>query len=501
MKILDKTILTSMFLLSMCYSLYSQKDQLKAPIFHGSVYLPGNVKSSNDSLMVLYQRPYTPTRTKWESFWLVTDHNGDFSFSLPLYTEPNTMGIMLRHNQRNEMGNTKYFVEPGDNISIRIFKNPGEDSDSATFSGHGSEKYNIVRTLDKMRTITGIGEFRSAFADLNFDDPDQMELKVLQYCELTEKFSARKSALIQNSKMSSKIKKMVTYEHAQLFSDWIWMMSAYITEHKNRPETVQILKENFKKNLARFSFEPDSLMALCPLFLRNLALDEARKILVTSGPDNVTAKALYDTLKTKYSGSLREMLIANMFLGADGYIPEMPMQNLVIDSLMRDGEKYIRKPFIKNKYDTELKLAPGKQIFNATFKDLRGKDIKLDSLRNKIVFIDIWFTGCGACARFHQEFHKNYYPLLKDSKDFVYLSLSLDKKPELIQKSLKTGFYTSVDYLNLNTGGLGYEHPFTRFYNISGAPFLLLLDKTGKIYANAFSSPENAHQLIKEALR
>lgn len=63
------------------------------------------------------------------------------------------------------------------------------------------------------------------------------------------------------------------------------------------------------------------------------------------------------------------------------------------------------------------------------------------------------------------------------------MSLNVNDKKEDWITGLNSNKYTSKDYLNVTTGAVAWDHPFIKYYNIQGGPYLLLVDKNGAIYA------------------
>ncbi|MNL02492.1 Thiol-disulfide oxidoreductase ResA [compost metagenome] len=293
----------------------------------------------------------------------------------------------------------------------------------------------------------------------------------------------------------------MTYNYGTVYYDWIWRMYDYFNKYsKQNPEISALIKANFIKNKDRFNYPFDVLMADCPNYLLTLAYNEARSLSLTRADGKTDLPALYHVFETKYTGMTRELLMANMAFKKIGFIRGMEIDNKVIDSLLAAGEKYIAQSFVKEIYTSKVRLLAGTSIFNGVFKDVNGKEVSLASLKGRVVFIDMWFTGCGACMEFHKLFHRQVYPTLKDNKDFMYVSLCIDKNNEQWLNSVKSGKYTSEDYLNLNST-LGVDHPFFKNYSISGFPFLLLLDKNGKIYSsNINPNPEAVVKLISQVL-
>lgn len=497
MKKLSKVLIASA-LLFQSSNIYSQTK----PTFEGTMKIEGNRSLGNDTIQVIYHKPYTPYRTNYETFTIVTDSLGNFSFKLPHYSEPAVMGFWIRTGGRavTEMARKRYFFENTDTIKVNVQKKASVYS--VNFDGNGADKFNVVWDLANLGSPAETNtQLRKGMTKLNLTKPDSLLVKLERFNDLTRRIINKKNAIIKNLISSERIKRMVAYENAPIYFDWKFEMAyLYTVTYKNDPENRSLVKANFNLNNKEFSEEVNEDMSLCPHYLNFLALDQSYSLLLNSSFDTISFKELYNLIVNKYKGLIRERLIANLFLGFSGYITEMKLDNQTLDSLMTDGKKYITIPFVKSIYNSQEKLSIGKNVFNASFKDLKGGTMNLNTLKNKVVFIDMWFTGCGACAKFHQEFYKAYYPLIKANNDFVYLSISLDSSMDKWKQGIETDIYTSKDYLNVYAEN-GFKHPFPKYYNLGGAPFILLIDRKGKIFANVINGPKDAYTLIKEALK
>ena len=116
--------------------------------------------------------------------------------------------------------------------------------------------------------------------------------------------------------------------------------------------------------------------------------------------------------------------------------------------------------------------------------DANGKVIRLADLKGKVVFIDFWYTGCGACSKFYLTVLHEVEKTFAGREDIVFLTISIDSTKEQWLKSLKEGRYTSTDapnVINLYTDGQAAEHEIIKWYKIRGYPQQILIGKDGKI--------------------
>ncbi|MGN6418665.1 MAG: redoxin family protein [Pseudobacter sp.] len=126
---------------------------------------------------------------------------------------------------------------------------------------------------------------------------------------------------------------------------------------------------------------------------------------------------------------------------------------------------------------------PGATPRNFSFYDSAGNKVKLRDFKGKVVFIDIWHTGCGMCAVMNERLKPVMDSLFRVNKDFVLLSISTDKKADVWKKSLKTFEYHHEKAIALNDHFMGEDSPLYKFYGFEGAPQTILLDKNGNLVA------------------
>ncbi|MES2456827.1 MAG: thioredoxin family protein [Bacteroidota bacterium] len=405
--------------------------------------------------------------------------NGEFSFDLPNYNQPFHLHLVILSDlDQSPYFSTKVFVEPGDNIQVKFIKNGS--TDSAIFSGKRSEKYNLIQTLEYY--MTEYTEKERFFPIATEIDSAKLDRALINYTEFVNFYQKKINNIINSApNISSKIKDVIVHKYA-IFDQWAFRLSTGFKNNRGNSRLQKVILDSFRKNENNFYVKPNAFSHLGPTYISSLKIWEQSKLEISGSKPNL--RSVYDSLKKKYTGLLQEKVLASLLIKPYDLLDS----KVVFDSLVLAIQPLAVTPYIKNALATLIKLRKGADVLNASFIDRQGNLFNLGSLKGKALLIDIWFLGCGGCAQFHEKFHKSIYPLLKDNKKFKYVSINIDKEKDKWIKGIESGLYTSDDYMNLNTQGEGLEHDFTRFYDIKGGPYLLLVDANGKIYGQPVAS-------------
>lgn len=127
--------------------------------------------------------------------------------------------------------------------------------------------------------------------------------------------------------------------------------------------------------------------------------------------------------------------------------------------------------------------SPGLPVPSYPFLDPEDKEISIADFKGKVVLVETWLAGCVACKYFTETHLNRLVEKYKDDPEVVFVSVSLDRKRELWDKFRTTGIFVPKDVIHLWTGRTdkASNHPYLSYFNISSAPQLQLVDKSGKL--------------------
>lgn len=131
-------------------------------------------------------------------------------------------------------------------------------------------------------------------------------------------------------------------------------------------------------------------------------------------------------------------------------------------------------------------LAPEIQL-----KTMDGADIKLSSLRGKIVLIDFWASWCGPCRKENPNV-VNLYNQYKN-KGFEIFGVSLDDNPDKWKAAVQKDGLIWKHGSDLR----GWQNIAAQTYQVNSIPFTVLLDKNGRIIAKGLRGEELANKLAE----
>lgn len=131
---------------------------------------------------------------------------------------------------------------------------------------------------------------------------------------------------------------------------------------------------------------------------------------------------------------------------------------------------------------TQEELKKGDASPSFSYKDINGKTVTLESLKGKIVYIDVWATWCPPCRAelpALKELEKKY------GEQMHFVSISCDQDKSKWEAMVKEKDLKGIQL------HIGTDRSFMQAYAISGIPRFILLDENGKIIESDMSRPSN----------
>jgi thiol-disulfide isomerase/thioredoxin len=213
--------------------------------------------------------------------------------------------------------------------------------------------------------------------------------------------------------------------------------------------------------------------------------------------------AIYDYLKKKFTGDIRNNLVVKHFSRFMG----SPNLHDSYDSLLADftslsnNEKHVSyiEKLIETKRTNIEKIITLNQAFSSVVSDRDNNRSTLTNVlsKEKLTLIDCWATWCGPCLR--------KIPLIKGaekkySSEVNFLYLSFDKNNAIWKSKLDT-LKIGVNTFFLDNN---FYSDFARYFKIISIPKYILVSASGQIIAiqtDNFNSSEQINSVLDKAIK
>lgn len=376
------------------------------------------------------------------------------------------------------------YLEPGDDVTLTL--NPKEFDETLKLSGKGAEesnyllaKYLLNEKYDmKMKEIYSSSpqEFAATMDEIKMANEKHLS-SYSQEHEMNAQFLKDEKASILYTWATDKINFPAYYPYyagadapeLELGDDYLSFMDKIDLNDENAFENNQQYTQMINAYI-------NSMGNKAGTGLNNLAgMFEAAENKINS--NKIKAGIL--------SRSLTNFLNYNDATGAEKYVE-------MFNQMSTDEEQ---KEAMNQTLATAMKLLKGKPAPTFNYTNTQGKEVTLEELKGKSVYVDVWATWCGPCKReipHLKELESKYH----DSDDIVFMSVSIDKMADK-EKWLKMVEEKELGGVQL-MADKAWKSSICTDYAIKGIPRFLLIDKDGNILDK--NAPRPSSKEIKEVM-
>jgi len=373
------------------------------------------------------------------------------------------------------------FIVPGDRISLIADQRTWHTS--ALFKGDHAKENNYLVIYENLKTTLQPQDFQTFFTQEEDDFIKAVE---------------ERTTLLNDSQQDYQ-KKNGTFD--EFFAEMISEEVAY---------DAAIMKMNYP-----FYFEyllPDSNVILSDTydsFLQNLEIDSEDNLMVPAYKGFLMKylefKTINDTSDHETTQNVKKFnSISKLFQSEN-------VKNLLYYSLMQEiletsindaslvMDKYIQlqtnakyKEEITTGYNSWSTLLKGKSSPEITCVTATGKTVSLQSLKGKLIYIDIWATWCGPCLR-ELPYLENLQEKYKKREDIAFVSISIDDDKVAWSTMVKEKNMKGIQ-LHANTE---MHEKIVNNYLINGIPRFIIINKSGNIW-NANAPRPSSKELLND---
>lgn len=479
----------------------ARKPQNSSFALHpGKVKICGIIKNSkryiesNPRIRFLYN-DYITIETY--SVYAPIDSLGRFQLEMELLSAQDIM---------YQFDNKLYFAFVAPNDTLMIYFDP-EHPEKNDFQGKNSDiNYDLINTQENRFEIASPKE-----------DNNQLSKHFTEYKAYKDSVCKREMRFLNEYSKNNYCSELFkiwykTYSQISYYTDLLnysWK-NYYSKDVNNSREAFDAYLDTFFKEInmndsvapttGRYFFYTNAVNNKIPRDRKSLIASISNELPIEERNEKfneVYIAKMVEIINNLKEGRLKDILLATL---ASGEIKNRRMDNIdKTFNLVEDKIQY--KPYLAHlsNYITNFKKKEAEfenipitfRKSNSSGELLLKKIIKENN--DKVIILDFWFTGCGACRKDFERMDALKKDLSVEADvEFVYLCYS---STENDWKSVSRKFNLQGQNYLLSQEQVIY---FQDLFSISSAPRYILINKAGKVVNSNFRPPFDKNQFIME---
>lgn len=427
------------------------------------VVLSGIIKGDNIDSLKIYDKDYKDIQTIYLS--------KELTFNDTLFIPKGYYYIGDFKTSRKSL-----FLKPSYNLKATIVTN--DEDFSIAFEGIGSEENNYLQEKEKNNITIKKAINYKYYMSLNEKD----------FLNLSDSINIEKTNFFNSyTKLDNEFKYYesfsLKFENSQFVDSYSRWKGEFIGDKNFR------VSKDFPNPFLNYDISNDSLL-IHPSYLGSIFLTLNNKHKIIYRFQEINLEYLQNIDRDINSQIIKDELVYKFVKAGIEQTKDLDIVYTKFMSIVKN-EKY--RDEIKNKYINLKKMSKG--IVSPLFElyDINNRLVTLESLKGKLVYIDIWGTWCLPC--------KKEIPSLKiiekefRDKDIYFVSICIRDKKEKFETFVKEN-----ELLGIQLFAPNIDISFFKEYQLKTVPRFILIDKEGKIIdANAYkpSDPKLKEQILE----
>lgn len=380
------------------------------------------------------------------------------------------------------------FVQPGDSIVIHYDQLNFDNT--ITYSGFGSEKFDIAYSINQIKSFPR--KLRTAARDARFPIDylfgkiDSLKTLVanqiaLAANQMSEQSNLQLRGFLAANVLHAKYNGLVT-----IFGD---SYDDILKKHREKLSAGSIEQMHqlleFDENLYRSKFYVTAVNTVMSIYLEeNIQpkmagfAEQKYQYLIDKLPQNLRSPVIFMMLSSDISynkGSIEN----SVFIRASDLLDDSRLRHIIVERLAEAGT-----------------IRVGGKAPEFSLLNLSGQKVNLASFSGKTIYLDFWFAACGPCHLLFKAIQpvKKYF---ENDDRVVFLTVSIDGENEWKKAITK---FNIIGY-HAFTENKFRDHPILQSYQVNFYPTTYIIDPKGEFHSvNPSGNPEILKQQILESL-